>query len=75
MLLAVMLLTTLMARAQFTVVDADTKETLPGVYVFSETGKLLAMSDENGQVKEQTGKVMLSMISYNLPFTMYNLSA
>lgn len=64
MLLAVMLLMTLMARAQFTVVDADTKETLPGVYVFSETGKLLAMSDENGQVKEQTGKVMLSMISY-----------
>lgn len=64
MLLAAMLLSTVIAKAQFTVVDADTKESLPGVYVFSETGTLLAMSDENGQVKEQTGKVMLSMISY-----------
>lgn len=63
-LLAAMLLTTIMAKAQFTVIDADTKETLPGVYVFSETGTLLAMSDENGKVKAQTGKVMLSMISY-----------
>ena len=59
-----MLCSITMARAQFTVVDADTKDTLPGVYVFSETGKLLAMSDENGQVKEQAGKVVLSMISY-----------
>lgn len=63
-LFAILCCVTLMARAQFTIVDADTKETLPGVYVFSETGTLLAMSDENGQVKAQTGKVMLSMISY-----------
>lgn len=50
-LVAALLLTTLMAKAQFTIVDADSKETLLGVYVYSETGKLLAMSDENGMVK------------------------
>ena len=57
----------LLAKAQFTIVDADSKETLPGVYVYSETGKLLAMSDENGCVKalgEAVKGVTLSMLSY-----------
>lgn len=72
LLVAALLLTNLVAKAQFTIVDADSKETLPGVYVYSETGKLLAMSDENGVVKALDASVKavtLSMLSYE-PLTL-----
>ena len=60
----VLLLMPVAAKAQFTIVDAESKETLPGVYVFSENGSLLTMSNENGEVKALTGKVTLSMLCY-----------
>lgn len=64
-----MFLTTVVTRAQFTVIDAESKETLAGVYVFSESGKLLTMSNENGEVKAVDGNVTLSMMSYE-PLTL-----
>lgn len=48
----------------FTVLDADSHEPLPGVYVFGEKGSLLTMSDENGFVKALNEKVTLSMMSF-----------
>lgn len=51
-------------KAQFTVVDADSKEALPGVYVFADNGALLTMSNEKGEVNAVTGKVTLSVLSY-----------
>lgn len=54
----------LMARAQFCVIDEDSGDPLPGVYVFGEDGTLLAMSDENGRVKALEGMLTLSMLSY-----------
>lgn len=52
------------ARAQFTIVDADSREPLPGVYVFGEDGTLLTISNENGKVKSLDGTLTLSMLSY-----------
>lgn len=52
------------ANAQFTIVDADSKEPLPGVFVFSENGALLTISNEKGEVKALQGKVTLSMMSF-----------
>lgn len=64
MTLMVLLMVPSVMRAQFTVVDEDTREPLPGVYVFSSNGTLLTMSDENGVVKPQQGIVTLSMMTY-----------
>lgn len=59
-----LLLLPIMAKAQFTVVDADSKAPLPGVYVFSDNGKLITMSNEKGKVKAVEGNITLSLMSY-----------
>lgn len=64
LLTVLVMLLPVLAKAQFKVVDAESKETLPGVFVFSESGKLLAMSDENGVVPALNEKVTLSMMTY-----------
>lgn len=60
----VLLLMPLSLRAQFTIVDADDHLPLAGVYVLSQDGKMLTMSDQQGQVKALDEKVTLSMLSY-----------
>lgn len=53
-----------MSYAQITIVDAENNEPLPGVYVYSADGKLITISDGNGQVNGLSGTVMLSIMSY-----------
>lgn len=52
------------AKAQFTIVDSESGEVIPGAYVFGENGSLLGMSNDKGVVEGATGKVTLSMLSY-----------
>lgn len=52
------------AKAQFTIVDSDSGEPIPGAYVFGENGSLLGMSNDKGVVEGATGRVTLSMLSY-----------
>lgn len=68
-LIALMMLMPAIAWAQFTVVDADSHETLPGVYVYAEDGQLLTISNERGEVKALQGMVTLSLLSYE-PMTL-----
>lgn len=60
-----MMLASVVANAQFTIVDSQDHQPLPGVYVFGSNGILLDMSNENGEVTKATGMVTLSMLSYN----------
>lgn len=63
-LLIILTLAPLAGRAQFTIVDADSHEAIPGVYVFAQNGTLLGLSNENGVVTGAKGRVTLSMLSY-----------
>lgn len=63
-ILALLAMTTSVAKAQFKVVDAESREPMPGVFVFSENGTLLAMSDSKGMVRALDERVTLSMLSY-----------
>lgn len=62
--LTALVLAASMAKAQFKVVDAQTREPLPGVYVCAENGTMLAMSDSKGMVRALNERVTLSMLSY-----------
>lgn len=63
--IVMLLMTTCVAKAQFRVVDADSKQPLQSVFVLSESGRLLAMTDEKGKVNELlSGNVTLSLMSY-----------
>lgn len=59
-----LMLLPLSAVAQFRVVDADTREPLPGAYVFDSHGQLVDMSDKEGMVRKAHGQVTISLLSY-----------
>lgn len=63
-LLLFMMMMPLIAKAQFTIVDKEDHEPLPGVYVFGANGTLIDMSNEKGEVTKATSVVTLSMLSY-----------
>lgn len=54
----------LMAMAQFTIVDSESGDPIPGVFVFGSNGSLVCMSNDKGEVNGASGRVTLSMISY-----------
>ncbi len=52
------------ASAQFRLVDKTDGSPVAGAYVFDANNQLLCMSDADGQVKALTGKVTISILSY-----------
>lgn len=51
-------------NAQFRVVDSETLEPLLGVYVLDEHGRMLEMTEADGLVKANSGKVTITMMAY-----------
>ena len=51
-------------NAQFRVVDSETLEPLIGVYVLDEHGRMLEMTEADGLVKTNNGKVTITMMAY-----------
>lgn len=63
-IIAVLLCGTVHLRAQFKVVDAEDGLPMPGAFVFNSANKLLGMTDANGMTAAYSGKVKVSMMSY-----------
>ncbi|MGN1376161.1 MAG: hypothetical protein ACI4V5_06370 [Prevotella sp.] len=63
-ILVILLLGVITSQAQFKVVDDEDGLPLPGAYVFNSNNKLLGMTDANGMTGKYSGKVKVSMMSY-----------
>ena len=58
------LLSSNVVNAQFRVVDSETLEPLIGVYVLDEHGRMLEMTEADGLVKTNKGKITITMMAY-----------